>query len=178
MNEATGKQRTRNNGEPLWSDLPPTAPQIAACRARLQEEIYLVDPILIVTLGAIATEAVMGTTFAITKNRGTVQNVKIPGRTQSAVLTDKKGAWLRKVRGTWTMPTERTEVTYLLLPTLHPAYVLRRGEDNSRDSPIQQLIEDLRTATKIYERYMIESFGVVPDEAASDITVTDEVLNG
>ena len=58
------------------------------------------------------------------------------------------------------MPTEPNEVRYLLLPTLHPAFVLRSISDRRDRSALRQFASDIRKAVRIYERYMLEVMGV------------------
>jgi DNA polymerase len=48
----------------------PTARQIAACRPWLHAEILVVNPQVIVCLGATAAQAMLGASFRITKQRG------------------------------------------------------------------------------------------------------------
>lgn len=149
-------------GRPAYKDSPPLPPHIEACRDRLYEEIYIVDPILIVALGGTAAKTLTGGNLSILAERGKERFIEVPGVTQRAVLTDKKRVWAHKVKGKMVMPTEQNSVNYLMLPTLHPAYVSRQLEDKSRESPLKLLIQDLRLAVKIYERYMLEIFGAVP----------------
>ena len=50
----------------------PTAREIAACRVWLDGELDLIDPELVVALGATAAQALMGRTFRVTQQRGEV----------------------------------------------------------------------------------------------------------
>lgn len=147
---------------------------------RLHEQIYLVDPVLIVSLGGPATEMLIGKSVAITQERGKERHITIPGATHRPVLTDKKKAWLRKVAGRLVAPTEPNEVRYLLLPTLHPAFVARRIEDRGPKSPIRQFASDIRKAIKIYEMYMMEVLGETEahqHDDVSDAEVEDKVAH-
>jgi len=75
-NRLTGHQ------EPWIKDQPPTIPQAQACLPRLLEEIYLVDPHIIVTLGSEASKALLGSAFSsITKDRGPPKEIQVPGGT-------------------------------------------------------------------------------------------------
>lgn len=80
----------------------PTTKEIAACSTRLREQIYTVDPTLIITIGGLATEAVIGKKVSITAKRGQLFDSVIPGR-----LID---------------------ITYPVVAVLHMAYLLRRNE--------------------------------------------------
>ena len=48
----------------------PDAAEIAACRPWLAAEFALLDPVVIVSLGAIAGKALLGSSFRVTKQRG------------------------------------------------------------------------------------------------------------
>src|SRR3954468_1649165 len=51
-------------------DKKPTARQIEACRPWLQAEILVIKPMVIVCLGATASQVMLGRDFRITKSRG------------------------------------------------------------------------------------------------------------
>lgn len=176
------EQATDNLGQPIfrerrgvrlpqWRDVSPPGPAVEACLPRLNEEIYLVDPVLVVTLGVPASEALLGRSVKITKERGTPQHFTIPGAAWLPSLTEKKGIWRRGTDGT--LVVEQHQVRYLLLPTLHPAHVLRLISDRGDDSPFRQFMKDLKNATKIYERYMLEVHGRV----TAGREITDEALD-
>lgn len=145
----------------LFRDQVPTPKQIDACKMRLWEEIYIIDPVLIVTLGATAAEVMLGRSVSITRERGRTEHCTVPGVTYRASHTERKGVWGRRLPGKgMCFPVEQNEVQYLVLPTLHPAYVLRKLGDHGANSPVRQFGEDLRTAAKIYERYTVEALGI------------------
>lgn len=156
---------------PLIKDQPPAPKQVEACLPRLHEEIYLVDPILIVSLGAEATKALTGRAVSITRDRGNTEKICIPGSWHLPAQTEKKKLWIRKVHGQVVMPTVQNMVEYLLMPTLHPAYVLRTQSDERKGNPFESFLEDIKKAKAIYDRYMSEAFGVVPSES---VLVTEE----
>jgi len=158
---------------PIWKDEPPLPTQIGKCIQRLYEEIYLVDPVIIVTLGGTASEAILKRPIAITRDRGQTEHMTIPGATFRPSVTEKKGAWARKVHGNLEMPVEQNEVMYDVIPTLHPAYVARKLEDRGWDSPIRLFYKDVQHAVKVYEKYMLEVFGTLPS-GSSD--TSDETL--
>jgi uracil-DNA glycosylase len=152
----TQRNRKTRLPEVIWKDEPPSPIHINACAPRLYEEIYSVDPVVIVSLGAKAAEALTGGAVTITTERGKEREITIPGMTYRAVTTEKKGVWLRKVRGQLVAPVERNEVSYLLVPTLHPAYVNRKLSDKGATSPFRQFFADIKKAMKIYERHQLE----------------------
>lgn len=162
---------------PMFKDEPPLPSQTAACMPRLLEEIYLVDPILIVTLGGGAAEAVLRRKVAITNVRGQPTSAFIPGATYRPIVTDKKKVWPRVKDGVISLPVEQNEVAYLVIPTIHPAFVLRKIADRSVNSPFRQLVGDIQKAVQTYERYMHEIHGVVPSlltELPAEDFVVDE----
>jgi uracil-DNA glycosylase len=147
---------------PVYRDEPPTPPQKNACRPRLLEEIYLVDPIVIVGLGGPACEALLGHSITITRDRGETAQIAIPGASYRPVLTEKKQQWMRKVGGEYQTPTEQNEVLYHFVPTLHPAYVARELADKGPGNAFQKFVADLRKAITTYDNYLETVFGVVP----------------
>lgn len=71
----------------------PKPDEAATCRTFLDQQLELIDPAVVVTLGNVATRLLLGTTEGITKLRGSVYD--LDGRQ--------------------------------VVPTVHPAYVLRGG---------------------------------------------------
>lgn len=172
--------RTGKDGKPLvnrwgrvsYRDESPLPDQLAQCRPRLLEEIYLVDPVVIVSLGAKATQVLTGGNVAIMTERGQERVISIPGAASLPSLTEKKGAWMRKAKGVISYPTVQNEVKYLLIPTLLPAYVSGKLSDKGHDSPFAQFVADIRLAIKIYEWYLQEAHGVEPS-GRSDTRLED-----
>jgi uracil-DNA glycosylase len=168
--DSEGQPRFRKNKRtglnvPIIKDEPPSPLFIAACLPRLYEEVYLVDPVLIVALGGeaaktLSTERMGG----ITAERGNTRPMDIPGVFHTAKLTPKKRVWRRKQKGEYVTPTEENRVSYLMLPTFHPAYVLRRFADRSPGNPLEMYLKDMKLAAEIYDRYMLEAFGTHPAE--------------
>lgn len=141
---------------PRFQDISPLPVQQQACRNRLLEEIYLVDPVIIVTLGVPASEAVLGRSVTITREHGRAETISIPGATAKPSLTETKRAWRRKVNGEISWPTVTNEVRYLVIPTVHPSFVLRKTADLTSKGPFNNFVNDIRFAVKLYERYLIE----------------------
>lgn len=157
---------------PFIKDDVPTPLQMASCLPRLFEEIYLVDPVVIVTLGAEAAKAIIPErSFSMVSERGKTREIDIPGAWHTPSLTDKKKAWLRRVRGQDVMPTVQRRVRYLVLPTLHPAYVLRRQADQSYKNPLDMFLLDLKQAALIYDDYLEKTFGTSRKER--EVTIND-----
>ena len=148
--------------ELVYKDEPPTPPQYEACMARLHEEIYLVDPVVIVGLGGKTCEALMGRAITITRDRGEPAQISVPGAGYAPVLTEKKKEWThRTAEGVRTVNVQNM-VRYFFIPTLHPAYVLRRLADMAIDSPFRQFVADIKKAVRVSETYNEMVFGQVP----------------
>ncbi|OIB58458.1 uracil-DNA glycosylase [Natrialba sp. SSL1] len=57
----------------------PTADELENCRGYLEQEIELLDPDVIVTLGKVPTEHLLDRDVAVTKEAGSVEDVRING---------------------------------------------------------------------------------------------------
>lgn len=96
----------------------PTPAELAACRPWLAQQIRLLDPALVVLVGATALAAVLGIKGGITRLRG--QWLDATGGEQLADLDGRR-----------------------LMPILHPSYLLRFGRE-SEGSPRWQTRQDLK----------------------------------
>ncbi len=172
--------RTRETIGFKYKDVPPTPIAKNSCRPRLLEEIYLVDPLVIVGLGQPACEALLGHSISITRDRGEPAQIAIPGASYRPVLTDKKQQWLRKsAAGEWSSPVEQNQVLYHFIPTLHPAYVLRELADRSPNNTFQKFVTDIRSAVRTYEAYVEVVFGAPPirHDELDELALQEEVEN-
>jgi DNA polymerase len=97
----------------------PVEQEIAACHRWLDRELQVIEPELIVALGATAARAVFGRATAIGKNRGHIIS-GVPLAT--AVASD-------------------------VLVTVHPSFLLR-VPDEDRDAAFAQFVDDLKLARK------------------------------
>lgn len=156
--------------EPVIVDQAPTPLHIKTCLPRLYEQIYLVDPIIIVAMGGEAASTLRGKPVKITSERGNTEAISIPGSWNVPVLTEKKKVWARKVRGEFVMPTMQNQVQYLMLPTIHPAYVLRFHGDRRQGNPLSSFVDDIKKAVSIYDRYMLETYGIQYAERELDLS--------
>lgn len=73
----------------------PQVTHIKACRPWLEAELTLVDPKLIVCLGAIAARSLLGTTFRVTQQRGQVMELATPIGVRRVLATVHPSAVLR-----------------------------------------------------------------------------------
>jgi len=177
-----GNLRWRNGKhgrEPVIIDKPPSKLEVNSCLPRLHEEIYLVDPVIIVTLGVAASEAVLNRSITMMSENGTTHIAKIPGAGYSPQLTEKRKQWLRKLRGQYVMPVEQNSVEYLTIPIFHPAWVLRMKEDKRFKNPVESFVKAMAKASQIYIRFVHEVYGdqlEEPSIEASDIERLQEEL--
>jgi len=73
----------------------PSAGNIRACRPWLAAELRAVQPSLVVALGATAAQALLGTSFRLTQNRGSVLEADLDGLKFSVLATIHPSAVLR-----------------------------------------------------------------------------------
>lgn len=167
-----GKDRATGQEYHRIRDAQPNPSQMKACRNRLMEQIYIVDPLLIIALGGEALQALTGKPLGLVAKRGELTTIEIPGAWRKAKHTEKTNAWARKVRGDIKRPTVPTTVRYTVMPTYHPAFVLSKSADQRPGNPTQSFAEDLVLAARIYDRYMWETYSLRPTERA----LTDEYI--
>jgi uracil-DNA glycosylase family protein len=105
----------------------PDAAEIGACRPWLVAEFAVLDPQVVVALGATAGKALFGPSFRVTKSRG----VLVPWPASAA----DPAAFERADDG--------AAAGALALATIHPSAVLRA---NDRDEALAGLVHDLRVA--------------------------------
>lgn len=116
-------EETTKRGNIRLVNRTPTKAEQDACKERLYEEIYIVDPKLILLLGNIAASLV-------TKNKlnnvlGQMFDLKIPGKTKNSTIT------------------------YPAIVNWHPAYVLRGSQERRPGTPSMQFIENIQKAVEI-----------------------------
>jgi uracil-DNA glycosylase family protein len=73
----------------------PQVSHIKACRPWLEAELSVVDPALIVCLGAVAARSLLGTTFKVTQERGQVLELPTPIGIRRVLATVHPSAVLR-----------------------------------------------------------------------------------
>lgn len=96
--------------------------------------IYTVDPLIIITSGATAAATVIQKNFEVMKNRGTLHDVTLPG------MTGKR-------------------VTYPMMPTLHPSYLLRKADYRDPKGDYAKTVRDFNTAFKIADHLREQYYG-------------------
>ncbi|MEX2974278.1 UdgX family uracil-DNA binding protein [Streptomyces sp. C184] len=98
---------------------PPSLREMSACRPWLTAELRLVDPDLVVALGATAGKALLGPSFRVTKDRGAL----LPLSQDERQPAGRAGG--------------------MVVATLHPSAILRSDE---RETAYAGLVSDLRVA--------------------------------
>ena len=112
----------------------PTPGEIETCRSRLHEIIYTVDPLLIIGIGRISAEALLGKKVTITQRRGDIVDIEIPGRV--------------------------TPVRYPLLIVLHTSYLLRVNDFNQAGGMAEKTFNDFLLAHRIVDEYNWLHYGI------------------
>jgi len=64
----------------------PTADELANCRGYLEAEIAAVDPVVVVTLGKVPSEHLLGRPVAVTSEAGRVERVALGGAPRSVLV--------------------------------------------------------------------------------------------
>ncbi len=105
----------------------PDTVEVAACKPWLEAELALLDPQVVVALGATAGKALLGPSFRVTRSRG----VLLPWPPEGGVggLTEDAA----------------TAASYLVA-TIHPSAVLRADD---RDGAYAGLVTDLKVAADV-----------------------------
>ena len=110
----------------------PGPEHVAACRPWLDAELALVDPELVVCLGATAAKAMLGSSFRITKQRGQLMPFEPAGGEEGTLFGDDEDAG---VKSAW------------IMATTHPSAVLRVPGDQ-REAAYAALVADLRVGAE------------------------------
>jgi len=122
----------------------PTPKEVAACRPRLLETIYIVDPVIIIAVGRIAVESLLGRKISITGVRGELFDVPVPGRLLGRNLT------------------------YPLIATLHPSYLMRKNDFNQKGGEGAKTFHDFLRAVKLVDDYNFRNFGIPHPDRRED----------
>ncbi|PWI42844.1 UdgX family uracil-DNA binding protein [Streptomyces sp. ICBB 8177] len=113
---------------------PPNLREMTACRPWLAAELDLLDPQVVVALGATAGKALLGSSFRVTKQRGVLMPMPDLGQGGGEPGDGHRGeASGRPACG--------------LVATIHPSAVLR-ADDDEREKVYQGLVSDLKVAAR------------------------------
>lgn len=111
----------------------PNNVEVKACSERLRSMIYIVDPLVIVTIGKTALQALLGKQAEITAKRGQLHEIEINGRI---------GA-----------------VKYPVMPILHPSYLLRKADWKNKEGDYAKTVKDLHKAVRLKDELMLRYYG-------------------
>jgi DNA polymerase len=109
----------------------PGPEHIAACRPWLDAELALLDPELVICLGATAAKAMFGPSFRITKQRGQLTPLEPAVGGAGTLFEEAEEAEDAAVKSAW------------IMATAHPSSVLR-VPDEGRQAAYDALVADLR----------------------------------
>jgi DNA polymerase len=109
----------------------PGPEHVAACRPWLDAELSLVNPELVICLGATAAKAMFGPSFRITKQRGQLMPLE-------------PAAALSGAGSLFDEPEDAAVQSAWIMATAHPSAVLRVPEQG-RQQAYEALVADLRT---------------------------------
>ncbi|SEG92320.1 DNA polymerase [Thermomonospora echinospora] len=110
---------------------PPSAAEVTACRPWLLAELRLIEPEVVVALGAVAGRALLGSAFRVTQYRGRLLTCPPPetlGTRQAARIAEEGG-----------------ETAGHIVATIHPSAVLRSDD---REAMYAGMVADLRVAAQ------------------------------
>lgn len=138
-------------GQPIWRDGAPPKDALDACRERLCEEIYLLDPLLVVALGPLALRTLTNKHYGET-DRGRLFDLEVTGRSTVPALTPK-GVWERKIRGVVTRPVKPRIVHYpvYLTGSLDKVMTYAASQDPDREPAV--FIRDLARIASMWRLY-------------------------
>jgi DNA polymerase len=112
----------------------PIPKEVEACRSRLLEQIYTVDPVIIIVAGRIAAEAVIGKKVSVTSVRGELFDVEFQG----------KGVTYR----------------YPVMPVLHPSYLMRKNDYRQAGGEAEKTRDDLLRAMMLVDEFNLRHYGM------------------
>ena len=109
----------------------PQRDHIEACGPWLAAEFALLDPEVVVVLGATAVKALLGSKYKVTKDRGVLLPFEVPVSVHQIATGEE--------------PTRREAQA---LNTTHPSAVLRAPDDKARQKSYEDLVADLKVAAQ------------------------------
>ena len=116
----------------------PSNAEIVACRARLQEIIYAVDPLIILAFGKTAASAVLGKTVQITDKRGSIFDVTVGS------------------------PQTGRDVRYPMMALLSPGFLLKKGDQplvKEKKGDTYKTLQDIKQALLLLDAEYKDAFG-------------------
>lgn len=161
VNEDGSPRTFERNGVqmPYYKDRPPLYPEIAACQPRLWEEIYCVDPLLILSTQPEVTQHLLGKRCL---SDGEVGQLEISGRTRIP-KQDARGQFSRMMKGVRVPYLTTVSLKYPVMQIPNPDLALQRHANKRQDGELNQLKHCIQLAVQVYQRYREES-GLTTEE--------------
>jgi len=104
----------------------PRMSEIKACRPWLEAELRAIKPRIVVCLGAVAAQAIMGSQFKLMQNRGKL--LPPPGPTNPSLAVEH------------------------VVATIHPSAVLRAPDSEGRRQAYESLVADLKVVARMLRK--------------------------
>ena len=109
----------------------PEADEIAACLPYLQRQIELIQPRIIVALGKVASNALLGRDATLASLRGKPHDYHVATATGLDAIQGEEGSHLSSIPHQ-TTSSHRVRTTIPLIVTYHPAYLLRSPTEKAK----------------------------------------------
>jgi uracil-DNA glycosylase family 4 len=109
----------------------PEADEIAACLPYLQRQIELIQPRMIVALGKVASNALLGRDATLASLRGKLHDYHVATATGLDGIKAEESSHLSSIPNQ-TTSSHRVRTTIPLIVTYHPAYLLRSPTEKAK----------------------------------------------
>lgn len=109
----------------------PAADEIAQCLPYLHRQIALIQPKLIVALGKVASNALLGKDATLASLRGKLHDYHVAPATGSDEIQGRESSHLSSIPHQ-TTSSHRVRTTIPLIATYHPAYLLRTPSEKAK----------------------------------------------
>jgi uracil-DNA glycosylase len=109
----------------------PEADEIAACMPYLRRQIELIQPKMIVALGKVASNALLGRDATLASLRGKLHDYPVATATGSDEIREGESSHQSSIPHQ-TTSSHRVRTTIPLLVTYHPAYLLRTPAEKAK----------------------------------------------
>jgi DNA polymerase len=117
-------------GRPKIDNRPPTKDERLACKPRILEILYVVDPLLVITIGKVPFQVLFGKAPKMESLRGHIKTLHIPGR--------------------------HTDLRYSVMPMYHTAF-LNRTHDRRPEGPWGKTMDDWVKVCRVID-YLREAY--------------------
>jgi len=148
-------QPMMRHGHIMYKDKDPPKDSQDACHVRLYKELYALEPFAVITFGTTATSAVLGKHVNINSCRGKPFHAYHDGKILRIKTPGKSNRFFRKSDDSYVVSNYVQQVPYLVMPTWHPATILKNIGDMKGRSDKNEFIDDIRYVTRAW-RYYVE----------------------